>query len=47
MAFGKPRSFALALQEELAVFHQGPFLPSGSSSAISVLLATVSKLSLH
>lgn len=43
MAFGKPLSFALALQVGLARFHQGPFLPSGCSSTISVSLATVSK----
>lgn len=33
MAFGKPRSFALALKVGLAMFHQGPFLPSGCSSS--------------
>lgn len=43
MAFGKPLSFALALQVGLARFHQGPFLPSGCSSTISVSLATASK----
>lgn len=43
MAFGKPLSFALALQVGLARFQQGPFLPSGCSSTISVLLATASK----
>lgn len=43
MAFGKPLSFALALQVGLAGFHQGPFLLSGCSSTISVSLATVSK----
>lgn len=43
MAFGKPLSFALALQVVLAGFHQGPFLPTDCSSTIGVSLATVSK----